>query len=67
MSTYLISAVLRQNGSPLASIEREIESRVTAETELRARRLFLEKVWSRGMLCSAVLKVEAPTTKGSEP
>ena len=64
MPTYLISAVLRKNGAPLASMEREVESRVTAATELGARRAFLEQVWRSGLLCSAVLKVEELTEGG---
>lgn len=58
MNTYLIQAVLRQANCPLQTIEREVESRVTAETELLARRLFLERAWASGLLVSCVLEVK---------
>lgn len=57
MNTYLIQAVLRQANCPLQTIEREVESRVTAPTDLQARRLFLERVWASGLLVSCILEV----------
>lgn len=58
MNTYLITAVLRDGSCPRETIEREVESRVTAKTELQARRLFLERAWSHGLLCSVILEVK---------
>ena len=57
MRVYLIAAVLRQDGCEDQSMERLIEIRVTAPSVLAARRLFLERIWSKGLLCSYVAGV----------
>jgi hypothetical protein len=57
VNTYCIEAVLRDDFQGRESMERIVESRVTASTELLARRLFLERVWANHLLCSQVLRV----------
>ena len=63
MSVYLIAAVLRQDDTTEPSAERLVERRVTARSALAARRLFLERCWSHGLLCSYVAGVTCLSKK----